>query len=174
MKNRTAVKSLEGTEALDRIKELIERIETCFFCSDIKTGVPLSARPMTALEVDSKGDIWFISKRDSTKDVEIKEDPFVHLLFQKDQKNGFLNIYGLSEVQNDREKIKKLWSPGSMGVWFDGPDDPEISLIRVSPLQGHYWDDAYGGLVSMLKIATSSLLGTAYGENNDEGELKFD
>lgn len=174
MENETAVKSLEGKEALEKIKEFIDGVETCFFCSDIKTGVPLSARPMTVLEVDDRGDLWFISRRDSTKDEEVKEDPFIHLLFQKNQRNGFLNIYGLSEVQDGREKIKKLWSPATMNAWFDGPDDPEISLIKVSPLQGHYWDDAYGGLISMVKIAAANLLGKEFKENNGEGELKFD
>lgn len=163
-------KSLTGKEALDKVKEIVEGTSTCFFCSDIKTGVPLSIRPMVALEVDEEGNIWFMSKRDSDTDEEVEHDPFVHLLFQQEKGNGFLNIYGISEIQTDKEKIRQLWKE-EMSVWFNGPNDATIILLKVNPLKGHYWDHAHG-VVAVIKMAAANLAGKGY-PDQVEGDLNF-
>lgn len=158
MNEHSHEKSLQGKEALDKIRELANEAKSCFFCSDIKTGIPLSVRPMIVLQIDDDGNFWFISKKLSDKNEEIREDPFVHLLFQRDKRSGFLNIYGLSEEVIDQGKIEELWSK-QLNVWFDGPDDPSLSLIKVNPLKGHYWDNEHGAAVALFKMATSVITG---------------
>ena len=151
-------KNLQGQEAIDKLKELAGKAKTCFFCNDIKTGVPFSARPMTVLQVDDAGHFWFLSKRESQKNEELGEDPFVHLLFQGGSFSGFLDVYGMSYVNRDQEKISELWSP-ALDVWFDGKEDPSISVIRVEPLQAHYWDNEHGPVTAFLKMAAGMVTG---------------
>ena len=46
-------------------------------------------------------------------------------------------------------------------AWFeDGPDDPKLTLIKVTPEDGHYWDTKNGRLISMIKIAAAALTGS--------------
>ncbi len=166
------IKSLEGKAAVDKLKELALGAENCFFCTDIKTGLPMSVRPMSVLDVDDSGNLWFMSQKDSDKNKEIQADPFTHLFFQENKHSGFLNIYGISEVLEDRAKIEELWSP-ILKVWFqDGKDDEKISLIRVEPTHVYYWDTQHGEAVAFLKMAASVITGKTM-DDSVEGSLEI-
>src|ERR1700744_1357649 len=101
---------LEGGEAIEKLRELVGKTWTCFFCSNIKTGIPFSTRPMAVQQVDEEGNLWLLSSNDSHKDIEIKSDPFVQLLFQGSAHSDFLNVYGIATVSADKAKIKELWA----------------------------------------------------------------
>ncbi|PST83862.1 general stress protein [Pedobacter yulinensis] len=164
------VESLSGKIAIEKIREIANKAETCFFCTNIKTGIPFSVRPMAIQEVDDEGNIWFLSLDDSHKNDEIQRDPFTHLLMQSSAHSGFLNIYGISEVVDDRQKIEELWKP-LMKTWFQGgKDDPHISLIRVTPTEGYYWDNRHGNVVAFLKMAVSTVIGKTM-DDSVEGPL---
>lgn len=166
-------KSLEGNEAVTKMKELIEKAESCFFCSDIKTGLPFSTRPMAAQKVDEEGNIWFLSSVDSNKNKEISHDPFVQLLFQGSAHSGFLSAYGIAEVSQDKGKIDELWNP-LVKTWFtEGKDDPRITVIKVSPTKSYYWDNKNGNMVAFLKMAASTVMGKTM-DDSIEGPLDVD
>jgi general stress protein 26 len=166
------IKTLEGTVAVKKLKELATSAENCFFCTNIKTGLPLSVRPMSVLQVDDAGNLWFMSQNDSNKNSEISTDPFTHLFFQENKNSGFLNIYGISEVVKDQAKIDELWNP-LLKVWFqEGKDDPKISLIKVEPTNVYYWDTVHGEAIAFLKMAASIITGKTM-DDSVEGNLNF-
>src|ERR1700759_3812808 len=84
---------LAGAEAIEKLRELVSKTWTCFFCSNIKTGLPFSTRPMAVQQVDDEGNLWFLSSNDSHTYSELEKDPFVQLLFQGSAHSDFLNIY---------------------------------------------------------------------------------
>jgi general stress protein 26 len=162
-------KDLNGPEAIERIKDMAEKA-SCFFCTNIKTGLPLSTRPMSIQQVDEEGNLFMLSANDSHKNNELVHDPFVHLLFQGSSYSDFLNIYGIATISEDKAKIKELWEP-IMKTWFtEGKDDPRISVIKVEPIEGYYWDNKYGNAIAFVK----QLAGAAIGKTLDdsiEGKL---
>ena len=167
------IKNLAGPEAKAKLKELVEKAENCFFCSNIKTGFPFSTRPMSKQLVDEDGSIWFLSRKDSGKNAEIDQDPFVQLLFQANKHSGFVNIYGIAKIIDDQQKIDELWQP-MFKVWFEkGKNDPVISLIKVDPTEGYYWDTKNGQAIAFLKIADSLVTGNAM-DDSVEGKLIVD
>lgn len=164
-------KDLTGAEAKKKIKELADKTETCFFCSNIKTGVPFSTRPMAVQKIDDEGNFWFLSADDSHKNDEIGHDPFVHLLFQGSAHSDFLNIYGIATINKDKEKIKELWQP-LLKTWFtEGEDDSRISVIKVEPTEGYYWDNKHGNAVAFLKMAAGAVTGKTL-DDSIEGKLE--
>lgn len=164
-------KDLNGTEAISKIKELVESAKSCFFCSNIKTGLPLSTRPMSVQKIDDEGNFWFLSANDSHKNDEVVHDPFVHLLFQGSAHSDFLNIYGIASVSEDKEKIKELWEP-ILKTWFtEGEDDPRISVIKVEPINGYYWDNKHGNAVAFVKMLAGAALGKTL-DDSIEGKLE--
>ncbi|TBO40647.1 pyridoxamine 5'-phosphate oxidase family protein [Pedobacter kyonggii] len=167
------IKDLGGKAAIEKLRSLAEKAESCFFCTNIKTGVPLSVRPMAIQQVDDEGNIWFMSMKDSHKNDEISSDPFTHLLFQAGAHSGFVNIYGISEIIRDQAKIDELWSP-FIKTWFQGgKDDPDITLIKVIPSEGYYWDTKHGTAVAFLKMAVSVITGKTM-DDSVEGTLEVD
>ena len=167
------INNLAGPEAKAKLKELVEKAENCFFCSNIKTGLPFSTRPMSKQLVDEDGSIWFLSRKDSGKNAEIDQDPFVQLLFQANKHSGFVSIYGTAKIIDDQQKIDELWQP-MFKVWFQkGKNDPIISLIKVDPTEGYYWDTKNGQAIAFLKIAASLVTGKAM-DDSVEGKLVVD
>lgn len=165
-------KDLSGEEAQKKIKELAEKAASCFFVTNIKTGIPLSVRPMSIQKIDDEGNFWFLSANDSHKNEEIGHDPFVHLLFQGSAHSDFLNIYGLATISQDKEKIKELWEP-ILKTWFtEGEDDPRISVVKVEPTEGYYWDNKHGNAVAFAKQAIGSVLGKTL-DDSVEGKLEI-
>src|ERR1044072_6032481 len=104
-------KDLASEEAAQKIKELAEKAESCFFCTDIRSGKPFATRPMSPQKVDEQGNIWFLSADDSHKNAELGSDPAVQLLFQGSKHSDFMSLYGRASISKDKEKIKELWEP---------------------------------------------------------------
>lgn len=165
-------KNLSGTEALKKMKEIAEETQTCFFCTNIKTGSPLSVRPMSVQKVDDEGNLWFLSSKDSHKDTEIHQDDHVHLLFQESHHSGFLNVYGNAFISEDKAKIKELWEP-ILKAWFtEGEDDPRISVIKVVPTEAYYWDNKHGNAIAFIKQTASAVVGKTF-DDSVEGKLNI-
>lgn len=165
-------KDLQGKEAIDKMKELVDKAETCFFCTPSGNGAPMAVRPMSVQQLDEDGNFWFLSAKDSQKNQEIAMDNTVQLLFQGSAHSHFLTVHGQASISTDKNKIKELWEP-IVKTWFtEGVDDPRISVIKVESQQGYYWDNKHGNAVAGVKM----LIGAAVGKTLDdsiEGELRF-
>ena len=161
---------LQNKAAIDKIKELIEATAICLFATKL-TQVPISARPMSTSQVDDQGHIWFFSKNDSDKNLHIEEDDQVQLFYSNNSSSEYLSLYGHAEILHDRSKIEELWSP-IVKAWFtEGKDDPSITLLKITPKEGYYWDTKNGKVISLIKIALSA----ASGKNTNigiEGKVK--
>ena len=160
---------LQGKEGLKKIKELAEKADVCFFCTNISTGSPFSTRPMSIQEVDEDG-IWFLSASDSHMNKEITNDASVQLLFQGSDYSDFLNIHGIASISKDQQKIKKFWKP-LFKTWFtDGIDDPRITVVNVKPDKGYYWDAKHNMVVGLLKRAAGAVIGKTL-DDSIEGKI---
>ena len=164
-------KDLNGPEAIEKLRKLAEGAKTCFFCSNIKTGIPISARPMTVQKVDEAGNILFLSASDSETDKDISADPFVQLFFQGSKYSDYLNVYGIASLSADKALIKELWSP-LFKTWFtEGEDDPRISVITVEPTEAYYWDNKHGNAVAFIKQLAGAVIGKTL-DDSIEGKLE--
>ena len=163
-------KDLSRIEAIDKIKDLIKKAESCFFCTASGAGESNGARPMSVQQTDDDGNLWFLSATDSHKNLEIQNNPAVNLYFQGSAHSHFLHLEGTATVSQDKTKIKELWEP-ILKTWFtEGEDDPRISVIKVQPTTGYYWDNKHGNMVAGVKM----LIGAAIGKTMDdsiEGKL---
>ena len=164
-------RDLNDQAAIEKIKELAKKAESCFFCTSIRSGSPFETRPMSPQKIDDSGIFWFLSASDSHKNAEIQNDEKVQLLFQGGPHSDFLNLYGKASISADQALIKELWDP-ILKVWFtEGIDDPRITVIRFEPEEGYYWDTKHGTAVAFIK----QLAGAAIGKTIDdsiEGEIK--
>jgi general stress protein 26 len=157
-------KNLHGTEAIERIKATVKETETCFFCTSHSEGPSEGTRPMNVRQVDDAGNLWFLSADDSHKNLELAADPEVSLFFQGSEHSGFLHLRGRATVSRDRAKLQELWEP-ILKTWFTGGiDDPRITVIRVAPTGGYYWDNKHGNMVAGAKM----LIGAALGKTLDD------
>lgn len=161
---------LQGQEAVSRIKEMVEQAQNCFFCSAVATGDSNGDRPMNVRKVDDEGNLWFLSASDSRKNQELSLDPSVKLYFQGSKHSDFMQLNGHATISTDREKIKELWSP-LVQTWFtEGVDDPRITVIKVTPTEGYYWDTKHGTAVAGVKMLIGAVLRKTM-DDSIEGKL---
>ncbi|MBC8118828.1 MAG: pyridoxamine 5'-phosphate oxidase family protein [Burkholderiaceae bacterium] len=155
---------LRGSNAIERIREMVEKAQTCFFCTAVAKGSSGATRPMSVQEVDDAGSLWFLSASDSHKNSELATDPAVRLFFQVSENSGFLTLTGRARVSRDKKKIDDLWKP-ILKTWFtEGKEDSRITVIEVRPVGGYYWDNKHGNAIAGIKM----LLGAATGVTLDD------
>lgn len=152
------VKNLTSSPAVDKIKELANDAGVCMFVTNLFSA-PLSARPMATADVDDNGNIWFFSKIDSDKNIDIEKDERVQLFYSNTGSAEYLSVYGNAEILTDRAKIKQLWKPIDKAWFTDGMDDKSITLIKVNTTDAYYWDTKSNKLVSLIKIAVGAVTG---------------
>jgi general stress protein 26 len=162
-------KSLFDQAAIDKIKELADG-KMCLFCT--YEDDQIVSRPMSTQGIDEDGTMWFFSRKDSEKNDQIDEDNTIHLMYMDTGKQQYLSLSGHASIVVDKRKTEELWNPIAK-AWFEkGKDDPSLSLLRVTPEEGHYWDTKNGKLISFIKIAVAALTGKPM-DGGVDGDLKI-
>lgn len=127
---------------------------------------------MSVQEVDEQGNLWFLSANDSHKNEELSQDPSVRLYFQGSAHSDFLTLNGTASVSRDRARIKELWEP-IVEAWFtEGKDHPRITVIKVTPTDGYYWDTKHGAVIAGAKMFVGAAIGKTL-DDSMEGRLVF-
>ena len=153
---------LSNKEAVDKLKSLVDDIMVCLFCTNLKTDDGATTRPMSAIKVCDQGNIWFFSEKNSDKNLAIEADNKVQLFFSHPGKSRYLIVNGKAEIIFDKDKIEELWTPVAK-IWFEeGKDDPDISIIKVSPTTAYYWDTDGNRMINLLKMAASVATGNNF------------
>ncbi|MCC9658367.1 pyridoxamine 5'-phosphate oxidase family protein [Rhodopirellula halodulae] len=145
---------------MDTQKKLIDLIQD-FDNSMLVTKTDdggLDARPMAIAEATEDGHIWFVTSRNSGKIAELMLDRDVAVTMQSS--NKFVTLSGECRVIDDRSKINELWKE-AWKVWFpEGKNDPDITLLRVEPERGEYWDNSgLSGINYLIKAGTAYVKG---------------
>ena len=81
--------------------------------------------------------------------------------------SSWVSLTGHAVVVDDLAKKQQLWN-AVVEAWFpDGPDDPDVVLLRVEASSAEYWDTPGGRLASAFSLAKAKVTGKPYsgGEN---------
>ncbi len=154
---------METTSTVDersKVWELIKDIKIALMTTQDDYG-DLVARPMSAVQAEFSGDLWFFSKNDSRKVEHILGNPKVLLAYSNPEKQEYVSVAGTAETTVDKAKIHELWRE-VMRVWFPlGPDDPSIMLIKVAVTSAEYWDSPSSTMVLAYAYFKARLTGSS-------------
>jgi general stress protein 26 len=154
-------------ENVAKLAELIADVQVCMFTT-IADGRPIS-RPMAVQEVEFDGDLWFFTKQGGRKVKQIAHEPRVNVSFSS--RSSWVSVTGGAEVVRDVAKAKELWNAG-IEAWFpDGPEDPDIVLLKVHADGAEYWDTPGAATVSALSFIKAKVTGKPYHIEDQKVEL---
>ena len=156
--------NLHNTEALKKMRELVDDIDFCMMLTDLNTK-PISAIPMSTKKVDEAGNIWFLSGKKSEHNSNISKDSKTQLLYSNNSDMEFISIYGSASIHKDKDTIHELYSK-SDDAWFEDKNDPNITAIKFSPSEAYYWDTKQNKYIALFKKG----LATVTGDKVDVGE----
>lgn len=163
--------NLLNGEGIAKLKELAEKAQNCMFITNLKNNLPFNARPMSLQECDEEANLWFISSKESNKNMEILMDNQVQLYFMNNEEYEYLSILGNAYIYDDKSMIDEKWSVFA-NAFFDGKEDPNVSIIRVQPSEVYYWATKSGKFISMLHFFGAIVSGQK-SDNSDGVEGKI-
>ena len=120
-------KNLQSEDALKKFKKLVEEIRVCMFITNNETEHE-HTRPMSAVDVEDNGTLWFYTDIRSVKVEEVATDKTVHLTFAHPGKESYMDVWATSSSVTDRAMIKEKWSAVVKAYFLNGADDPNVGL----------------------------------------------
>ena len=134
-------------------------------------GGQLVSKPMTVLRHDFEGPFWFFMRDPGPQD----EADFanVNLSFANPGDGHFVSISGHGQVVRDRQRIHRWWTPMAKPYFPEGPDAPDLALLRVDPTEGEFWDGPSNAVSRGLALAASIFKGRPVGMG-EHAEVRFD
>ena len=149
----------QSTAALTQLAKLIEEIPVAMFTNLDGEGT-LVSRPMSPLEMDVNGALWFFTDVHSSKTEKLHK---VNLSFADTARASYVSLSGHGELDTDQAHIRQLWSPFAKPWFPDGPDSPDLALLKFVPDTAEYWDAPHSKMVRMAAMAASVVAGKPVG-----------
>ncbi len=119
----------------------------------------LVSRPMSPLEMDADGAIWFFTDLASAKVEQLHK---VNLCFADAVASSYISISGRGEIVADRSHVGRLWTMNERPWFPDGPDSPNLALIKIIPNYADCWDAPNSKMGRMFAIAASIATGKPF------------
>jgi general stress protein 26 len=145
------------TDDTNKFWDMIDDLRVAMLTTETPTG--LESRPMSAYVDKAAGDIWFITRIDSDKTNEIKDNAKINLAFANSSSNKYVSVSGTARVVRDPAKAKQLWNAFAEAWMPEGPEAPTTALIHVTPAHATIWDSP-GKLAMLIKVAKANLTQT--------------
>lgn len=149
---------------LDHVWDIIERVGSCMFTTHYSNG--LRARPLEARPDRKASLIWFVTDSRSRKEQDVESEHDVGLVFVDAGANIYLSITARAKVRSDPTKAAEIWKTTD-NVWWRGPDDPNVCLLRVRPFTAELWDGPASKAISAFAFVKAKVTGEKpdFGEN---------
>jgi general stress protein 26 len=143
----------EGREAIPEIARMLKDIDVCVFATRGHAG-QLHARPMSNnRQVEWDGDSWFFAPRDGRLVAELEAEPSAVNAYAVEKGFGFISVSGRTSIETDPELKKRHWLE-ELERWFpNGPEDPNVTLIRVTAEHVDWWGEQGDGSADLREAA---------------------
>lgn len=133
---------------LAHVARLIDDIPIAMLAT-VEADGTLASRPMTALEMDANGALWFFTDLRSSK---VEHLRVANLSFSDRPHGTYVSLSGRGEIDTDRARIERLWTSFALPWFPDGPDSPNLALLKFIPDTADYWDAPNSRMVRTLGV----------------------
>jgi general stress protein 26 len=157
----------------EAIRDLAKRIKGIRFAllTTHGEGGRLLSRPMTTIEAEFDGELWFFTGADTEVAREIQTHPEVNVAYT-DNQSLWISVSGKAHVLRDEAKMQELWNPAVKAYFPDGLEDPNLRLIRIDAEWAEYWDAPASKLVQAFNIAKAVITGKR-DKQGEHGEVEL-
>lgn len=145
----------QNTPKQAQLGKLIENMSVAMFTTFDDAG-SLVSRPMAPLEMDGDGALWFFTARDSGKTEHLK---LANLSLSNTSNGTYVSLSGHGEIHENSDDIHRLWTVFAKPWFPDGPDSPNLVLLKFIPAVAEYWDAPHSKTVRLFSMAASIAAG---------------
>lgn len=141
----------QNSAELARLATLLEPMSVAMLTSLDDDGA-LASRPMSPLEMDASGALWFYTDLRSAKVDHLRA---VNVAFSDEARACYVSLSGRGEIHADRAQIERLWTAFAEPWFPDGPGSTNLALLKVVPDMAEYWDAPSSAMVRMFAMLAS-------------------
>ncbi len=146
-----------------RVWDILEKTSVGMLTTRFAGG--LRARPLDARPDREAGCIYFLADLRGLKDDEIEACPDVCFTVTNAKAKAYLSIAGRAVVTTDPARAARIWKKAD-DVWWSGPQDADLCVIRLEPHVAELWDGPASGAEARFEFAKAR----ATGEKPNLGE----
>lgn len=126
----------EYQKTRETLKNIVESADVAMLAT-INLDGHIVSRPMQLQKVEFNGDLWFLTRKDTEKYEEIKNNDLVNVIIAD---KSYASITGHAEIVDDLELKKKFWSKAYETMFDISYTDPRVTLIKIHAESAEYWD----------------------------------
>jgi general stress protein 26 len=141
------------------LAKLIEGIPIAMLTT-LQADGALTSRPMAVLEMDVQGTLWFLTDLRSAKVEQLQQ---VNLGFVDGERGAYVSLSGRGEIDRDRDRIQRLWTPLARPWFPEGPESKDLALLKFLPDAADYWDGPSSTMVRAFGLIASAIAGKPIG-----------
>jgi general stress protein 26 len=158
-------------EQHDQVWSRIEGIRTAMLTTFDVDG-SLTARPMTTVQKQFDGTLWFFTSRVSPPAIDVQANPVVGVQYVDTGRDLYVSLSGDASLDHDRNRIDGFWSPMVKAYFPEGKDDPDLVLLRIDVHKAEYWDVKESKPVQLFKMARAIATGKRPTDLGEHGTVK--
>ncbi len=150
---------MQYSDSRARLAELVRDIRFAMFTTRDAQGA-LQSRPMTTQgsRLDDDG-VWFFMSRSSDPVRDLAHDANVNVAYADPDRDAYVSLSGTARVVDDPERRRALWSKMNEAWFPNGPDDPDVALVRVEIASAELWDVRESKPSQLLQMAKAAITG---------------
>jgi general stress protein 26 len=152
------METLQREQAIPELARKIEGIRFAMFTTQTADS-HLRSRPMTTVEAEFDGDLWFFTSVKQELVDEVQANPQVLVAYANDDKGLWVAMTGQARVLRNEAKMKELFNPAVKAYFPDGLEDPDLRLIHVEVNRAEYWEAPHSKAVRLFNLAKAALTG---------------
>lgn len=115
----------------------------------------IHARPMSLIQDEFNGRLYFFTQDDSLKVTEVTDEQEVGVSFSSPEDQVYVSLSGDARISRNRELIERFWSPMVQAYFPKGKDDPHLALMEIDVDSAECWDADKSAMVQMFELAKS-------------------
>lgn len=119
----------------------------------------LKTRPMAGHLDREHHRLLFITHRHTGIIGAALRSPSVSIAISHEDKNFYAVIACTASEIPNRDLLRQIWTPVA-DAWFpNGPDDPDATLLALTPVSAEIWEGPSSSVLVAVKLATAKILG---------------
>ncbi|WP_424464171.1 pyridoxamine 5'-phosphate oxidase family protein [Pseudoclavibacter helvolus] len=135
----------------------------------IEASGSLVAHPLTIQEAEFDGDLWFLIQNDSTTVRNLTGDPRAGVALSSN--DSWVSLSGTAGIVDAPEKLRELWNPAAEAWFPNGPEDPNVGVLKFTATGGQYWDTPGGRIATAFSFLKSKVSGEPMDGDSSQVDL---
>jgi general stress protein 26 len=148
---------MSDTELQERIWSALDA-HPVYMVSLIAEG-GLKTRPMSGHLDREHHRLLFITHRHTGIIGAALRSPAISIAISQEDRNFYAAIACTAAELPGRDLLRQIWTPMA-SAWFpNGPDDPDATLLALTPVSAEIWNGPSSSVLVAVKLATAKILG---------------